>query len=147
MATTTRDIFGNSTADGQFGSRDVILTKPVKGVAEYYGHPALRHHQSIREQHQPTFTVGRRVLERRTGEVPHRTTPRQHRAPEEHMMPEDPRSSSRVCLNNTVSGGQVAADRLDFERSLFPSLHCPTHVDPRMGQMTKGLTVRYTSTC
>jgi hypothetical protein len=139
----TSDIFGQGTTD-QLG-RDAIVSKPVKGVAEYYGPPIRGNQQGQLSQH-ATFTVGRKILERRSGPLPQRTNPKSYDTPENQLVPEDPRTS-RVCLNAAVTSGKTAADRLDFERSLLPDLRCPTHTDPRMGQMTKGMSVRYTSTC
>jgi len=138
----TNDPFGSNTSN-QLG-RDAIVSKPVKGVTKYFGQPARMNEHAVMDH--PDFTVGRRIFERRCDSVPQRTTPKQHRTPEEQLFPEDPRAS-RICLNSAVKTGATASERMDFERNLYPQARCPTHTDPRLGELTKGFTVRYKSTC
>lgn len=134
------------TVTNQFG-RDAIIMKPVKGVAKRFGPPMKAGEHAIGLPN-PDFTTSKRIHERRVGEVPYRTTPRQYAVPEHLLVPEDPRGS-RVCMDNAVRTGNTANERMDFERGLLPpqALHCPTQVNPRVGQLTKGFSVRYTSTC
>ena len=134
-------------SDAQLG-QDVILSKPVKGVTGYYGPVRTGNSSEMGNAPQPTHTTSRRILERRTGSLPYTTSRKEYRTPDEQLLPMNPRES-RVCVGLSDKTGVVTRDRLDLERSMLPAAArtCPTHVDPRIGELTKSFSVRYTSTC
>jgi hypothetical protein len=133
-------------SDAQLG-QDVILSKPVKGVTGYYG-PVRTGNSDMTDAPQPTHTTSRRILERRTGGLPYSTSRKEYRTPDEQLLPVNPRES-RVCVGLSDKTGNITRDRLNLERSMLPvaARTCPTHVDPRIGELTKSFSVRYTSTC
>ena len=130
-------------ARGGPGGTQTEITKPVKGLTDFYGSDfntsSLR---PFRDRIPATTTTRRTTLDRHQNKMPELRYRKTYEVPDGQLIPEDVRTS-RVCLNAQLDEKPLYLRTWPVEPQPDAFTRCPTHVDPRIGEMTRTFTTRY----